>query len=90
MKINRVVSGLIALTYLGGAYYMGGSEAAFKTGMFLILPMACIWFSEGMGSSGGGPFVNSTTPGCLVAAGGWLVLFLPVIIGIFTFFSGDL
>jgi hypothetical protein len=82
MKISRVVSGLIALTYLGGAYYMGGGEAAFKTGMFLILPMACIWFSEGMGSSVGGPFVTSPTPGCFVLAGGWLVLLSPVIYAI--------
>jgi len=85
MKISRLLSGIIALAYLGIAYKMGGGEAAFKTGMFLILPLACIWHSDAMGSSLGGPFVNSTTPGCLVAAGGWLVLFLPVIAGIIVF-----
>ena len=65
-----------------GAYLIAEGEAAFKTGLFLILPMACIWFSEGMGGSTSGPFVNSSTPGCFVAAGGWLVLLSPVIYGI--------
>lgn len=87
MKFSRVMSGLIALTYLSTAYYMEGSEAAFKTGMFLILPMACIWFSESMGSSLGGSFVNSPTPGCFVLAGGWLILLLPVILAGFAALS---
>lgn len=78
MKISRGISGLIALTYLGVAYFMGGGEAAFKTGMFLILPMACIWFSDSMASSTRG----SSTPGCFVLAGGWLILLIPVIVAL--------
>jgi hypothetical protein len=56
--------------------------------MFLILPLACIWFSEEMGNySGmlmqGGPMTR--TPGCFVAIGGWFLLTLPLILGIISF-----
>ena len=61
-----------------GAYLIAEGEAAFKTGMYLILPMACIWFSDSMGTSTSG----SSTPGCFIAAGGWLILLSPVIYGI--------
>lgn len=82
---SRIISGVVALIYLVGAYLEAGGETAFKGGIFLILPLTCIWFSEEMGSySGmlmqGGPMTR--TPGFLVAAMGWLLLFLPVIIAL--------
>lgn len=88
--IKRILSGLVAIIYLIVAYAAAGSGGAIKCGLFLILPMACIWFSEEMGSFTGvmrGQYINAETPGCLVAFGGWLVLMLPVIIGIIQLFS---
>ena len=45
-----------------------------RMGMFLSLPMACIWFGESMGGFVGGTmrgqFISSGTPGCMVTAGG--------------------
>jgi len=90
---SRVLSCIIALVYLVGAYLAADGETTFKVALFLILPLACIWFSDAMGGytgvgSGSGA-ITSTTPGCLVAFGGWLVLFLPVIIGLIAYFSGN-
>ena len=47
--ISRILSGLIAATYLVVAYMSGDVETACKVGLFLILPPACIWFSDAMG-----------------------------------------
>lgn len=83
--IGKLISLLIAIAYLTAAYLQSGGEDAFKCGMFLILPLACIWFSDAMGSFTGvmrGQYINATTPGCLVALGGWILLLLPFVIGI--------
>ena len=89
--IKRLLSGAVAIVYLIGAYTRGGGNGAFQCAVFLILPLACIWLSEEMGSFTGvmrGQYLNSQTPGCLVASGGWLILMLPVIIGIIEHFAG--
>ena len=89
---SRIISGLIALAYLVGAYVSDGIETAWKVGLFLILPLACIWFSDTMGGYTGVGMgrgaITSTTPGCLVAFGGWLLLLLPLIIAAITAFGG--
>ena len=83
---SKIISGIIALIYLIGAYRGAGGETAFKAGIALILPLACIWFSEELGDfsgtfmRGGGPVTQS--PGWLVAAIGWLLLLLPGIIAL--------
>jgi len=87
---SRIISGFIGVIYVIGAALGASGETAFKAGIFLILPLTCIWFSEEMGNySGrlmrGGPMTH--TPGCLVAAMGWLLLFLPVIIGLINGFK---
>ena len=81
--INRILSAIIAIAYIATAYFTDGGETAFRFGLFLILPMACIWFGDYMGGYVGGTmrgqYISSTTPGCFVVAGGWLILLLPVI-----------
>jgi hypothetical protein len=82
---NRILSGLLAVLYVGGAYMHAGAELAWKVALGVIFPLACIWFGDEMGgyigptSSGA---ITSPTPGWLVCIGGWLVLLLPVLIGI--------
>jgi uncharacterized membrane protein YoaT (DUF817 family) len=88
--ISRILSAIIAVGYLLVAYFAGGGEVAFKFGIFLVLPLACIWFSDAMGSFTGvmrGQAVTTKTPGRLVAFGGWLLLILPVIIAVIQFVS---
>lgn len=90
---SRLISGIIGLVYLVGAYLAFDGETAFKVGIFLILPLACIWFSDAMGGYTGVGMgrgaITSTTPGCLVAFGGWLLLFLPVIVGVIVALSDN-
>ncbi len=80
---SRILSGIVAVAYLVGAYFTADAETMWKVGLFLILPLACIWFSDAMGAYTGVGFgrgaITSTTPGCLVAFGGWLVLLFPAI-----------
>ena len=80
---RRILSGIIAVLYLLIAYYSGGSGGAVKCAAYLVLPLACIWYSEAMGNYDGilmqgGPMTQ--TPGCLVAMGGWFLLLLPAIV----------
>ena len=87
--INRIISAIIAIAYIATAYFMNGGETAFRAGMFLILPIACIWYGDSMGDYVGGTmrgqYISSTTPGCMVIAGGWLLLLLPAIIGLISY-----
>ncbi len=90
---SRILSGIIAVAYLVGAYFAADAETMWKVGLFLILPLACIWFSDAMGGYTGVGMgrgaITSTTPGCLVAFGGWLLLLLPVIIATVMALSGN-
>lgn len=88
MTKSRIASGLLALVYLALAVIFGGLEATLKCALFLLLPLACIWYADEMGSFTGtmrGQHIGSETPGCFVALGGWLILLLPVFL---IFFKG--
>ena len=91
--INKILSAIVAIAYLATAYFTDGGETTFRVGMFLILPMACIWFGESMGDYVGGTirgqYISSTTPGCLVVAGGWLILMLPAIFAAIGLIQGN-
>ena len=85
MNWNRLISGLVAAIYLTVAFAHGGMEPAFKFGLYLILPLFCIWFSDAMGGYTGltSYMISvSSSPGTLVRILGWLLLFLPLIMGI--------
>jgi hypothetical protein len=90
MMISKALSALVALAYVGIALLAGAGWETIKLVAFLVLPLACIWFSDELGSFTGvmrGQYVNAQTPGCLVAFGGWLLLMLPVIVGVIQHFS---
>ena len=90
---SKILSGIIALAYLAGAYFTTDAANLWKVGLFLILPLACIWFSDAMGDYTGVGMgrgaITSTTPGCMVAFGGWLLLLLPLILWIVMSLSGS-
>jgi len=82
---NRLISGIVAILYLIAAYLGNGGKGLLQMIGFLALPMACIWYSEELGDFTGNTgrgFITGTTPGCLVAFGGWLLLSMPVIVGL--------
>ena len=85
MNWNRIISGLIAAAYIVFAGLRGGAEQAFKLGIFVIFPLACIWFPDATGGYVGPTLygrINSPSPGILVLIFGWLLLFLPILLGL--------
>ena len=86
---SRLLSGLVALLYLVPAIVFGNFEIIFKLVVFLMLPLACIWFSDTMGGFTGfitftRPAITKRSPGFLVAFVGWILLLIPLVIGIVT------
>ena len=85
MVISRILSLLVAATYVVIALLAGAGFETIKIAVFLVLPLACIWFSDAMGDytgvAGGGPMTR--TPGIIVAVAGWLLLLAPVFIQIY-------
>jgi len=84
---SRLLSGGVALFYFFIAAGFGGAEEAIKTLLFLILPLACIWFSDAMGNYTGNlifprPPITEKSPGIMVAFMGWVLLLFPVVIGV--------
>lgn len=81
--ISRLLSLLVGGGYLVAAYFFADGATVLRLALYLVLPLACIWFSEALGDftgpTGRGS-ITSTTPGCMVAAGGWLLLLLPLVI----------
>jgi len=74
MSRNRILSGLLAATYVVVALCGGGAEAGFKAALFLVLPLACIWFSEAMGGYTGPTWraaITAPTPAVFVCIAGW-------------------
>jgi hypothetical protein len=77
---NRILSALVALVYVVGAALAGGAEGGCKMGLVLILPLACIWFSEAMGGYTGPTTsmpITAPSPGIMVCILGWVILLLP-------------
>ena len=93
MNWNRVLSGLVALSYIVIATISVGAEGAFKVGIFVIFPLFCIWFSEAMGGyTGPGMMwfdypITQKSPGIFICILGWIILLLPVMIVIIGHFS---
>lgn len=86
--INRGLSLLVATAYITAAYYFGDGAEALKTAICLLLPMACIWFSEELGSFTGIMHyhaITSPSPAFLVCALGWLLMVgLPIVFYLIT------
>lgn len=82
---NRVLSALLAIAYLATGFAAGGGELMLRAALFLVLPMAGIWFSEAIGSYRGsisGKGFPTPVEGPAVRIAAWLLLLSPVIAGI--------
>lgn len=76
--INKLTSLILSLYCLISAYHTEGASGL-AIAIAIIPLMACIWFSELLGSITGfggfrHPVVDKETPGCFVCAMGWLGL----------------
>jgi hypothetical protein len=86
MSKNRVFSAILAAIYVVGAFITSGGEGGFKVLGFVILPLACIWFSDDMGGftgPSGSIWVTAPSPGVFVCIVGWIMLLLPALFIIF-------
>ena len=87
---NRTLSLWLAIAYLLIALIYVGVVAFTQMLLYLIIPMACIWYGDAMGSItggstviiSGGPAITKQTPWCIMNIGGWLILLLPIIKGV--------
>jgi hypothetical protein len=81
---NRVISLVIALLQVVGAYVVGGGQAAIKVALLELLALVCIWWSDEAGAYlgpagpiGGWRDIDQQSPGFAVAIAGWGLLLLP-------------
>ncbi len=80
---NRILSGLLAMIYIVGAFVSCGGEGGLKVVGFVILPLACIWFGEVMGGytgPTGGMSITEPSPGLFVCIAGWILLVVPALL----------
>ena len=86
--ISRIASLPVVATYLILAAVHEGSEGFWSVAIFMIFPLALIWLDRWVGGYTGsvrGVPMSSPTPGCLVAAAGWLFLIgIPLMIWMLT------
>ena len=92
MDWNRILSGLLAVIYVITASAELGAKSGFVFLIFVILPLACIWFGDEMGGYTGaswGGAITDTTPGLIVRISGWLLLLLPIFLGVYFTLAGS-
>jgi hypothetical protein len=80
MTIGKTLSVIVAAAYLIAAFTFATPAIGPRVLAFLILPMACIWFSEELGEftgDWGGHHIDQKSPGCMIAFLGWVLLLLP-------------
>jgi hypothetical protein len=82
-----LLSLFVVLAYVGVATVVAGPPLTLRVVAFLVLPMLCIWFPDVMGSFTGGR-VTRRSPASFVSFFGWVILFLPMIVGILLWIQG--
>jgi hypothetical protein len=86
---SRLLSLIVALLGIVVIFILTRQPVAiFQLGLALILPLACIWFPDELGTLTGistglaRPQITEPTPGIAVAIGGW-ILMLTILIAAF-------
>jgi len=78
---GRIISLLLSIIYLVISYSLAGGEYSLRLLLYLLLPLACIWFSKEMGSYTGSlniPVISESSPGPVLKFMGWILLLLPL------------
>lgn len=82
---KRIASIIIAIISLFVAYDGNGLAGVLCAGFYLLLPLACIWYSDEIGPHRQpDEAAQSTHPPLskIVSFGGWILLFIPILIGV--------
>lgn len=85
----RKISFLVALAYGIVGYSIKGAPGLVLAGVFLLWPLALIWFGDALGRYMGSmrlQHVTSETPGAFVKVFGWILLVLPAILWAVAYF----
>jgi len=79
--VARAASVVVAIANIIGAYVSLNWVDAIEAATGLLLPVACIWFPDALGTCVGfvgTQFVSEDSPGPGVFIMGWVVLLLPI------------
>jgi hypothetical protein len=89
MSRSRIISLVVSFIYI--IALIKHPAILFKLVAYLIMPLACIWFPEEMGSYTNESlplnYLTKATPAFFVALGGWILMLLPTIIVLIVLFS---
>ena len=78
--IHRLASLILAGIYLAAAFIATEPLVALRIAIGLILPMACIWFPEPIGSYTGfmgRAYITQKSPAFIVRFMGWMLMLTP-------------
>jgi hypothetical protein len=90
---HRILSGAIALTWLGLAALAGGPVAFVYAGLSLLLPVACIWFADALSTltttwpTLGNMSISQGSPAGLLRFCGWVALLVLTVGRVILFMS---
>jgi len=80
MNWNRILSSLVAVVCIVEGSWTGGAKGGFIAVLFVILPLAFIWFSDAVCGVrlSGNQWISLAPPSAFIRLVGWLVLILPL------------
>ena len=78
----RLLSLAIALVYVLCTLIWADGETAAMLGLYYIIPLACIWFSDAMGSAPRltSVYLDRESSPAIVQVMGWVLLVLPILL----------
>ena len=87
-RVQRIAAVAVALLWVGLVFYNRGLGYAFRSAAFYLIPVACVWRPDVLGGIGMrvSPFTKIDAPSSerAVRVIGWLWLFFPVWVYLFT------
>ena len=82
MNWNRKLSVVAAIAYITVAWCVSGARAAFQMGVFCLLPLTFIWFSDTLRlPKASAPPATGSNPsaGMMIRVAGWMIMLLPAL-----------
>jgi hypothetical protein len=74
-RVHRILSAALGCACVLLGYQFGGGLSAWRALLSILLPLACIWFADEIGSNERLSFAStSPTPGIMVRVAGWGLL----------------
>ena len=87
---SRIISFvMVALDMFAELIFVKDHGLLLMYGCYLFISIVCIWFGDGLGAWEGVAAKGyiRKTPGSVMKVGGWVLLFLPIVLGLIHFFQ---